>query len=450
MGVELTRAIPCVDYAVIGEGDRALPELLAALSRGEDAASVVGVVGKSRISVRPPTRPPLIEHMDSVPIPDYAEFFERADRLGVIPESERRTIALPFESSRGCWWGAKKHCTFCGLNGSSMKFRSKSPERLVQELALLSEKYGTSHFEAVDNILDISYLNTVFARLTSEGAKYDIFYEIKSNLTREQIRALAAGGVVAIQPGIESLSSNVLTLMRKGVTGVKNVNTLRWAHYYGIDVTWSLLWGFPGETADDYDEQIRLMRKLTHLQPPKGVGQIWMERYSPIYFDRVSFPAKSIKPEASYAYVYPPHVDLDAAAYFFEYELEDVLPPEAFGETLEQVHAWQEAWKGPDHPSLEFSFEGEALHIIDRRNIADVRRHVFSHPLANLYSVFSDRPRCARSVKRELGLTWSEAEIEKALDEFCVRGLMMSDGGVFLSLALPRDEERPSPHKNVV
>lgn len=37
---------------------------------------------------------------------------------------------LVLEGARGCWWGEKHHCTFCGLNGSLMKFRSKPPKVL--------------------------------------------------------------------------------------------------------------------------------------------------------------------------------------------------------------------------------------------------------------------------------------------------------------------------------
>src|SRR3977135_2135675 len=48
---------------------------------------------------------------------------------------------LVLESSRGCWWGEKHHCTFCGLNGSFMEFRSKSPDQFVDELLAMTERY---------------------------------------------------------------------------------------------------------------------------------------------------------------------------------------------------------------------------------------------------------------------------------------------------------------------
>jgi magnesium-protoporphyrin IX monomethyl ester (oxidative) cyclase len=60
---------------------------------------------------------------------------------------------LLLETSRGCWWGAKQHCTFCGLNGGAMAFRSKSAERVVEEIRYLRDRYGVESLSVVDNIL---------------------------------------------------------------------------------------------------------------------------------------------------------------------------------------------------------------------------------------------------------------------------------------------------------
>jgi radical SAM superfamily enzyme YgiQ (UPF0313 family) len=76
----------------------------------------------------------------------------------VLPRGARHQVWIPFESARGCWWGAKHHCTFCGLNGSAMRFRAKSPQRVLSELADLARRHHSFRFEAVDNILEPRYL----------------------------------------------------------------------------------------------------------------------------------------------------------------------------------------------------------------------------------------------------------------------------------------------------
>src|SRR5690606_12633861 len=152
-------------------------------------------------------------------------------------------------------------------------------------------------------------LDELFPVLTDRGTTYDLFYEVKANLTREQLRTMRGAGVRHIQPGIESLSSRVLGLMRKGTRMSTNVNLLRWAYHYGIHVSWNLLWGFPGDTVEDYVVQADTMRSLTHLPPPGGGGRIWMERFSPIFEDRDGFPAGRVEADLSYRYVYPAGVE---------------------------------------------------------------------------------------------------------------------------------------------
>jgi ribosomal peptide maturation radical SAM protein 1 len=442
MGLELMRTVACIDHAVIGEGDQAFPELLSALHQGHDSAEVPGVVSRRGGEVTPLRPRPLFRQLDDLPVPDYDEYFERAEQFELLPRRAHRQVGIPFESARGCWWGQKHHCTFCGLNGTGMAFRSKSPGRLLRELGELASRYRSFHFEAVDNILDPSYLEKLFVLLTRAGTDFEFFYEVKSNLTRTQLKTLRDGGVRRIQPGIESLSSHVLKLMRKGVTGIQNVNTLRWARYYGIDVAWNVLWGFPGENTDDYNRQLNLLRLLAHLQPPTACGRIRLERFSPLFARREEFPAIRLHPEASYHYVYPPRINLERVAYFFDYQLEDTLPDSVFEPTQEAIEVWQAAWAGPNRPALTFWSAPDLLQVEDRRDPGAVGTHTFRGLLASVYAACSDRPVAAAEVQQKLGLDWPTADMEAVLDEFCKRRVMMRDGNLFLSLALPASEGR--------
>lgn len=437
MGVELCRSVDCVDYAVCGEGDQAFPELLVALSEGRDPVGIPSVVCRRGGEVVGPSARPPLEALDELPAPAYEEYFERAEALGLLPSAGRRAIDIPFESARGCWWGEKHHCTFCGLNGSTMAFRAKSPERVAEELAELTRRYRSFQFEAVDNIVSTAYLKTLFTRLAEEQRDYQFFYEVKSNLSREQIKTLADAGVRRIQPGIESLSSHVLKLMRKGVTGIQNVNTLRWAKHYGISVGWNAIWGFPGELEEDYREQVDLVGQLAHLQPPGGAGPIWMERFSPIFFERASFPAVYVRPEKSYSYVYPQHLALDRLAYFFDYKLENTLDESVHTGLSRAVDAWNEAWRRTPQPSLTYWSSPGLLQIEDLRDPATVGTFNFEEPLASLYLAASERPLSAESIAQRAGVSAPVADVEAVLVEFCARRLMMRDGQSFLALALP-------------
>ncbi len=160
-----------------------------------------------------------------------------------------------------------------------------------------------------------------------------------------------------------------------------------------MTVGWNLLYGFPGETELDYRDQATLLPHLLHLPPPRGAGRIWMERFSPIFTDRDAFPAKSVRPEASYTLVYPEEVNLDDLAYFFDYELEGTLGGEAYEETCELVGAWIEAWAGEDVPGLDMWSAPGFVQIDDTRTATGAGIHTFEDPLASIYLACSDAAR---------------------------------------------------------
>jgi ribosomal peptide maturation radical SAM protein 1 len=442
MGSELVRTIPCIDYAVIGEGEQSFPDLLIALHEGRDSSKVPGIACRIGGAVKTLEAQPMPTAMDDLPLPDYDEYFERAEALGLLTRGPRRSVMIPFESARGCWWGQKHHCTFCGLNADEMAFRAKSPARLRHELNTQAKRYRSFHFEAVDNIMDMCYLKNFLPDLVREEADFKLFYEVKANLTREQIRLLYTSGVRHIQPGIESLSSHVLQLMRKGIKAAQNVNLLRWTLYYGIRVSWNLLYGFPRETAEDYAHQAKLIPHLLHLQPPDGIGRVLMERFSPLFFDRASFPARNVRPHSSYQYIYPKCVDIERVAYMFDYEFEEMLPSSAYDQMQKEARVWRDAWKQEQKPSLTFWSSKGFLQIEDCRDLISPSTYTFTDPLASMYTSLSNRAKSAKQVKESMKLPWSLNEIEAALNEFCERGLMMRDNQRFLSLALPATRGR--------
>ncbi|WP_155543074.1 RiPP maturation radical SAM C-methyltransferase [Amycolatopsis camponoti] len=433
MGLELVRSVGCVDLAVLGEGDVAFPRLLGALANGTDPGVIPGVarrVGDDVVAT--PAEPPH-ERLDELPVPDYDEYFERAARLGLPTEH----VALPFESARGCWWGAKHHCTFCGLNGTTMRFRAKSADRVLGELDEQARRYRTFRFDAVDNILEPGYLKDLLPALTEADREYQIFYEVKANLTRAQLKLLARAGVTQLQPGLESLSSAVLRLMDKGVRAAQNVNLLRWARYYGIGVGWNILWGFPGEPADEYAAQAAAVPHLVHLQPPAGANRLWLERFSPLFTQPGRFPQRAREPESSYRHVYPSTVDIDRVAYFFDYAPEDELPPEVYTPLKDAVAAWTAAWEAKQPPVLVYRCAPGFLQIYDGRHPETHGTYTFRDTLADVYLACVDRPRTAAAVHRELGLTVPVSAVEKVFRGFGDRGLMFLDGTLALSLALP-------------
>lgn len=437
MGPELVRKIDWIDVAVIGEADEVFPRLLDALSANKDLGAIPGLARRVGRQVTVTPQGPPTGRLDALPAPDYTEYFKRAEDLGILPRIGRRTVWLPIETARGCWWGEKHHCTFCGLNGTTMKFRSKHPRQVLDEFASQARRYRSFYFEAVDNILDTTFLKTLFPALADSDAGYRIFYEVKGNLTRDQLKLMAQAGVTHIQPGIESLSSNVLRLMRKGVRAIQNVNTLRWAQYYDIHVDWNLLWGFPRETERDYAEQAMVIPQLHHLPPPGSAGRIWLERFSPLFGDHETFPLHHRTPERSYQYIYPRDIDLEKVAYFFDYEVDGALPDSAYTDVRNATAAWSSAWQGSAQPALLYWAAPHFVQICDQRWQGREGTYTFEDTLADLYLACSSRPRTAAAVRNQLGLNLPTEAVQEIFVEFQERGLMFLDGRLALALAIP-------------
>jgi ribosomal peptide maturation radical SAM protein 1 len=441
MGPEYVRSFPFIDYGVIGEGDIVFPDLLRSLSRNGAITRLPGLAANTTTGLIVNGGAAPIRDLDALPVPKYDLFFERAIAMGMLPHY-RNLWTIPFESSRGCWWGVKHHCTFCGLNGSEMVYRSKSPERVLNELSVLAGIHQITYFTAVDNILDWKYISDVFLRLCDSKEDYQFFYEIKSNLTREQIQTLYRGGIRRIQPGIESLSTHVLQLMRKGCTMLINIRCLKWCLYYGIRVSWNLIWGFPGETEEDYRRQLEVLKCLSHLEPPRAGTRIWLERFSPYYTDQQSFPVRNVRPESSYHYVYPEHVALDKAAYFFDYEMDDILPPEAHFETQQLIAEWQKNWDSDQRNTLTYRRLTDGL-LIDY-NWGPQQRGTYTlfGELGLIYEYCVETFHTASQAAAYLRRTSEQynrpvEEVQEALDEFCRARLMVSEDGKYLSLAIP-------------
>ncbi|MGH2588328.1 MAG: RiPP maturation radical SAM C-methyltransferase, partial [Dehalococcoidia bacterium] len=243
-----------------------------------------------------------------------------------------------------------------------------------------------------------------------------------------------------IQPGIESLSTPILKLMRKGVTGIQNVCLLKWAQYHGMEVLWNLLTGFPGECAEDYERQLAVLRLIPHLPPAYG-GAIEVHRFSPYYTDAEELGIRNVRADSAYGQIYPSTLDFERIAYFFEFDAPETLPPEAHAPLWEHLLWWRRVWGRPGGPFLTYgSGDGEITITDGREPGAAPVVHAFAGQAAAVYEFCGPTYHGARQVidhLHERGFSVDQAGVQGVLDRFVGLGLMLEEGGRYLSLALP-------------
>jgi ribosomal peptide maturation radical SAM protein 1 len=444
MGLQMIRSFPWVDFVCNGEGDEAVPALVERELRGPGGSPVPGILERGATEVCPPHS---VRDLDRLPFPDFVNYFATLADSALAAEVKPELV---IETGRGCWWGAKQHCTFCGLNGESMAFRSKSPDRAYEELAYLAETYRVRKIEAVDNILDLRYVQTLFPRLAASGLGLDLFYEVKANLRFEQLEALRAGGMSALQPGIESFSNEVLRLMRKGCTKLQNIQLLRWCAELGMRVFWNLLAGFPGESPAEYEATARLLPLLVHLDPPASCTPVRLDRFSPFFTQPELLGVTRLRPAPAYYYAFPlGRRELARLAYYFDFDYADGRHPQSYlAEVQREVQAW---WtlRGSDEsqrPRFDAVFAAGGLCLRDTRPAAQQPETTLGELEAQVFFL-CDAAQTPQSLARRLRPTVDEDEVARCLAAFVDRGQMIEDEGHYLSLAVFRNRPPRTPER---
>jgi ribosomal peptide maturation radical SAM protein 1 len=444
MGLEYFRAFPFIDHVVVGEGEEVFPELVRYLL--EEKAGIVpnGVAYREGAAIAFTPNNSLFSGFTKTGPPDYDDYYHLLAELGEAAQGLDRILL--YEGSRGCWWGEKHHCTFCGLNAQSMKFRVKSSEQVAQEMAYLSSRYDTVRFRLVDNIIDMKYVENLFGRFAADHCDLDVFIETKSNLHKNQIRTLAAGGVKCMQPGLESLSLNQLQAMDKGVTPMQNMICLKWSYYYHVAVSWNLLLGFPGETNEDYRRQIDMIPSLFHLHPPESTGKFWLERFSPYYTRPHEYGVRITGPGAAYKYVYDARqVDLNKIAYDFEYELDNWnIDPHLYQELVALVHEWQRRVGSSDRPFLYYSKAMGYVTVYDGRTPKAPIRRRYNWPAAGIIEVCNEAAKSVGQIRTLLASRPDrsaniDGEIDQALDVLTAARILYEERGKYFTLAIPEN-----------
>ena len=444
MGLEYFRAFSFIDHVVVGEGEEVFPELVRYLLAGKVGTIPNGVTRREGTAVSLTPNHSLFSDFAKTGPPDYDDYYHLLAELGESAQGLDRVLL--YEGSRGCWWGEKHHCTFCGLNAQSMRFRAKSSEQAAREMGYLSSRYDTARFRLVDNIIDMKYIENLFGRFAADHCDLDVFIETKSNLQKSQIRMLAAGGVKCMQPGLESLSLNQLQAMDKGVTPMQNIICLKWSAYYHVAVSWNILLGFPGETNEDYRSQIDLIPSLFHLHPPEATGKFWLQRFSPYYTKPHEYGIRITGPWTAYEHVYDARqVDVKKIAYDFEYELENWnVDQQIYQELVDLVQKWQKLAGSSDRPFLYYSKAMNYVTVYDGRNPRAPMRRRYEWPAAGIIEVCNEAAKSADQIRTLLANPPDrpaivDGEIEQALGVLTEARILYEERGKYFTLAVPEN-----------
>ena len=245
---------------VSGEGDLTVVDLLDALigARAGGVRAVPGVCARDDEGhVRRSPARDFIRDLDSLPFPAWDLVDVR--RYRTVWRRHHGFFSMNLATTRGCPY----HCNWCAKPIYGQRYAARSPEHVVSEMAWLKHTYAPDHLWIADDIFGLKpgWIET-FARLVQER---DAAIPFKCLMRADQVTANVAAALRAarcrtVWIGAESGSQRVLDAMEKGTTVEQIAAASRLLQEAGIEVGFFLQFGYPGETRDDIERTLQMVR----------------------------------------------------------------------------------------------------------------------------------------------------------------------------------------------
>lgn len=241
------------NYLFIGEAEETLIQVLEELPNEYPIAKTIGTTDSKL-------------NLENVAFPDYSDYNLK---------SYQHPDGVSIETSRGC----VAQCSFCAET-YFWKFRSRTPERVVEEMEQQIDLYGVKRFWFVDSLVNGNLKN--FEKLIDLilekklNVKWNSYARCDGRMTKEFIEKIAKSGCTCLSYGVESGSQKVLLDMRKKVAIWEIENNLKHGSEVKLfnHVNWII--GFPTEEPIDFLHSLQLLANArTHIgaiSPGFGAG----------------------------------------------------------------------------------------------------------------------------------------------------------------------------------
>lgn len=248
-----------LDFAVLGEADYTLLELINTLNSKSDLSKIDGLAYREgeKIKVNPKTK--FIDNLDQLPFP--ARHLLKMDTYIKTSSPHSGIKRQPFTamiSSRGCPF----RCHFCVVRyiwGGQARLRS--PENVLLEIEHLIKNYGIReiHFEDDNLTTNKERAKAIFNGIIKRG--WDLTLNSPSGLSvatldEELLCLMKKAGYYSISVAIESGDKDVLKLMRKPIVLEKAKHLIKTARGLGLKTKGFFILGYPGETKEQMQRTV--------------------------------------------------------------------------------------------------------------------------------------------------------------------------------------------------
>ena len=248
-------------FVLLGEGEATLVELVSSLSGNTattlgDIASLAWLDG-GQLRQNPRRRP--IADLDAMPFPAWD--LVDVERYRRIWQEHHGYYSMNMVTTRGCPY----HCNWCAKPIWGQRYHSRSPECVAEELSWLKETYRPDHIWFADDIMGLKpgWWTAFAAAVEARNARLPFKCLSRADLimrSAEDVTALARAGGNIVWMGAESGSQRILNGMEKGTTVEQIYTATRRLLEAGVRVGFFLQFGYPGETRDDLERTLQMVR----------------------------------------------------------------------------------------------------------------------------------------------------------------------------------------------
>ncbi len=206
---------------------------------------------------RNPRRPD-ISRLDALPFPAWD--LVDIPRYQNIWRQRHGYYSMNMVTTRGCPY----HCNWCAKPIWGQRYNSRSPENVVAELAWLKETYHPDHIGFADDIFGLKpgWIERFGTLVRAQDAAVPFKCLLRADLVKPSVVAgLKAAGCKTVWMGAESGSQKILDAMEKGTSVPQIYAARRLLGQAGIEVAFFLQFGYPGETRADVERTLQMVRE---------------------------------------------------------------------------------------------------------------------------------------------------------------------------------------------
>ncbi len=271
------------DISVLGEGDETIYEIGKVISEGGRLEDIKGIVFRNGDRIIRTAPRPLIQDLDSLPLPPM-DLIEPDKYIFRVFSEKSKVMCI--ETSRGCPYA----CDFCSVTPTwGNRWRNKSNERILAEMGL-AKKFGYDWIFFTDDIFvvypNVKHREQLFNQIISRELNMKWIVQMRADVTsrnHDLIKLAAKAGMQVAFLGVESGSEEVLKKMHKGEFTSQSVDAVRTLTENGVIVIVGMMIGAPYERLSDLISSIRFSRALSRA----GADAIQFSLYTPLPGTRV-------------------------------------------------------------------------------------------------------------------------------------------------------------------